>query len=282
MKTSNSVSFTTDSVTSADGTTIGYRRLGDGPGVVLVHGGMQAAQNFMKLGAALSDAFTVYVPDRRGRGLSGPFGENYGIKKECDDIQALLRKTGAQNLFGLSAGAIISLQSALTLPEIHKVALYEPPLSHDAACVPRYDQESARGKLAAAMITLMKGTGDSSLVRAMPRFVLVPLMGLAIKAEAKSVKHGDTPVRDLIPTMHFDAQLVFEIEGALESFKAVPAEVLLLGGSKSARYLSRALDALGGVLPHAKRVQFPGVGHLAADNRGQPELVATELRRFFA
>jgi hypothetical protein len=32
----------------------------------------------MKLGVALSNAFTVYIPDRRGRGLSGPFGDNYG------------------------------------------------------------------------------------------------------------------------------------------------------------------------------------------------------------
>jgi pimeloyl-ACP methyl ester carboxylesterase len=53
--------------------------LGRGPGVVLVHGGMQAAQNFTKLATVLADTFTVYVPDRRGRGLSGPFGDRYGL-----------------------------------------------------------------------------------------------------------------------------------------------------------------------------------------------------------
>jgi pimeloyl-ACP methyl ester carboxylesterase len=60
-----------DSVISTDGTTIGYRRVGNGPGVVLVHGGGQASQNLMTLARALGDTFTVYVPDRRGRGMSG-------------------------------------------------------------------------------------------------------------------------------------------------------------------------------------------------------------------
>jgi pimeloyl-ACP methyl ester carboxylesterase len=70
--------YTIGSVTSKDGTTIGYRQLGSGPGITLLHGAEGASQHVMKLGFALSDAFTVYIPDRRGRGLSGPFGDNYG------------------------------------------------------------------------------------------------------------------------------------------------------------------------------------------------------------
>jgi len=63
-------------VVSRDGTTIGYRQMGSGPGLVLVHGGMQASQNLMKLATALAAEFTVCVLDRRGRGLSGPFGDD--------------------------------------------------------------------------------------------------------------------------------------------------------------------------------------------------------------
>src|SRR2546428_603581 len=124
---SSQPTYTTSTVTSKDGTTIGYRQMGQGPGLILVHGGMQASQNLMKLATALADAYTVYVPDRRGRGLSGPYGDNYNIQKAVEDIQALLNKTEAHNVFGLSAGAIISLQSALILPNIRKLAIYEPP-----------------------------------------------------------------------------------------------------------------------------------------------------------
>ncbi len=42
--------YTTGKVTSADGTTIGYRRLGNGAGVVLLGAGYLAAQHYMGLG----------------------------------------------------------------------------------------------------------------------------------------------------------------------------------------------------------------------------------------
>ena len=86
------------------------------------------------------------------------------------------------------------------------------------------------------------------------------------------------------PTLHYDFQMSVEMDGALESFRAIRAQVLLLGGSKSPAYMRLALDALEKVLPHAKRIEFPGLGHGASGNTdrgGQPERVAQELRQFF-
>jgi pimeloyl-ACP methyl ester carboxylesterase len=118
--------YQTGSVISKDGTVIGYRQMGSGPSLIITHGGLDAAQTHLKLRALLSDKFTVYIPDRRGRGLSGPFGENYGLQREADDVEALLKETGAHYLFGVSSGALIILRSSLTLKGIHKIALYEP------------------------------------------------------------------------------------------------------------------------------------------------------------
>ena len=279
------VQFSIDQVTSADGTAIGYRQIGSGPGLILVHGGMMASQNFVKLAIELSDEFTVYVPDRRGRGLSGPYGNHYSLAKECEDIQALINQTGAHYIFGLSSGAIVSLQVALTMPAIQKAAIYEPPFLVDGftptSWVLRFEKEIAKGELAAAMVTVMKGTADSLFLNFLPRFILVPFMKFAIEAEEKEVKGDDVPIKALIPTMHFDPQLVLETEGKLENFRALHAHVLLLGGSKSQKYLKAALDALNAILPNVGRVGFPGIGHLAADNGGQPKRVAQELRRFF-
>jgi pimeloyl-ACP methyl ester carboxylesterase len=65
------------------------------PGVILVHGGMKVSHSFGKLAAALSSFFTVYLPDRRGRGLSGPHGDRFGVMREVEDMQAIVAKTEA-------------------------------------------------------------------------------------------------------------------------------------------------------------------------------------------
>jgi pimeloyl-ACP methyl ester carboxylesterase len=280
----------TDSVKSADGTTIAYRRFGHGPGIVLLHGAMESAQSHVQLAEALADAFTVYVPDRRGRGLSLPQSQDYSMAKEVEDLAALLDKTAAYNVFGVSSGAVITLQAALTLPVIHKVALYEPPLSlkrsEASAILARYDREMADGKLAAALVTGMKGAKmGPPIFSVMPRWLLESLTTMAINGEAKRGSGEYMPMRALAPTLHNDFQLIADMSERLQAFKAVHAEALLLGGSRSPAYLKSALDSLEQILPHARRIEFPGLDHAASGNSdrgGQPQLVADELRRFFA
>lgn len=281
------------SVTSRDGTTIGYRQLGQGPGVVVLHGAMESAQSHMQLAAALADAFTVYLPDRRGHGRSGPYGEGYGMRKEVEDLSALLTQTGARNVFGVSAGGLICLQAALTLSAIHKVALYEPALivngSVSTAFLTRYDRELAQGNVAAALVTGMLGSQmGPAFLNAMPRWLLESFTSKAMAQEDKKATSGDVTMRMLAPTLHYDFQLVAEMAETLESFRAVRTDVLLLGGSKSPKYLKTALDALEHVLPHVQRIEFPGLNHGgSSDNSttnrgGQPERVAQALCRFFA
>ena len=276
-------------VTSKDGTSIGYRQLGQGPGVIVLHGAMESGLSHLQLAEALASGLTVYLPDRRGRGLSGPYGKDHGIEKDVEDMNALLTKTGAHFVFGVSSGAIICLEAALTLPAIQKAAIFEPPLMVNGpapwAWLTRFDQEIAQGKVAAAMITGMKGAQmGPPMLNAMPRWLLERLTTMMMASEDKKAGRDDVTMRMLAPTLHYDFQLVIEEDGALERFRALRADVLLLGGSKSPAYLKAAVDALEKVLPRVRRVEFPGLGHEASgnrDRRGQPERVAAELRRFF-
>ena len=60
-----------DTVTSKDGTTIAFDRLGNGPPVILVSGGSVDRSSNAGLAEVLAKDFTVYNYDRRGRGPSG-------------------------------------------------------------------------------------------------------------------------------------------------------------------------------------------------------------------
>jgi pimeloyl-ACP methyl ester carboxylesterase len=281
--------YHTGAVVSKDGTTIGYRQLGRGPGLIMLHGAMESAASHMQLAEALADSYTVYLPDRRGRGLSGPYGKPYGVREDVEDMDALLAKTGAHDVFGVSSGAIICLEAALALPAIQKSAIFEPPLMVDGpaptAWLTRFDQEMAQGQVAAAMITGMKGAQmGPPILNLIPRWLLQRMTTMMMASEDKKASGGDVTMRMLAPTLHYDFQLVIDMAGPLERFRAVHAGVLLLGGSKSPAYLTRALDALEKVLPDVTRVEFLGLGHEAsgnADRRGHPERVAQELRRFF-
>lgn len=279
-------SFATGSVISKDGTTIGYRQIGQGPALILLHGGMQAAQHLTRLAEDLSDSFAVYIPDRRGRGLSGPANEtSSSLEKECEDVYALLLKSCAHYVFGLSSGGAIALQSALRFSVIQKVAVYEPPLPgygpSPTRWIARYNQEIQEGNLGAALVTVLKGVGLFPWMKYTPRFLLVPLMKWGLQRSERNVE-GDIPIKELIPTMRFDVQLVSETENTLSSLAQLKADALLLGGSKAPVYLQQTLDILERTLPHARRVRLPNLDHLGPSNEGNPALVAAELRRFLA
>jgi len=77
------------SVTSNDGTEIAYELDGDGPPVVLVHGGSGTRRSWNPLRPHLADEFTLPVPDRRGRGGSGD-AEGYSLDREVADLQAVV------------------------------------------------------------------------------------------------------------------------------------------------------------------------------------------------
>ena len=284
--------YTTDAVKSNDGTRIVYRKLGRGPGVVMLHGAMESAQSHMQLAKGLADAFTVYLPERRGHNLGIPFVKDYSIQKEVEDLDALLAKTGTHNVFGVSAGGLICLQAALSLPSIHKVAVYEPALivngSASTTFLSRYDDEISKGKIAAALVSGMKGAQlGPAVFNFMPRWLLELLTEMGMKEEEKKAKPGELLMRDLAPTLHYDFCLVAETAEKWKNSRAITADVMLLGGNESPAWLKLALDVLTETLPQATHVEFPGLNHggssdLSSTNRSsKPEIVAQELRRFF-
>jgi pimeloyl-ACP methyl ester carboxylesterase len=268
-----------NSVTSKDGTIIGYRQMGNGPGIILLHGGVNASQNLMKLGTALSDEFTVYIPDRRGRGMSGPIDSDYSIEKEDEDLDAILNYTGANFVFGTADGALFALHAAISLPAIKKVVAYEPllfvgqpGLMEFKALIKHFDDIMAEGKVAEATTALTK---DSiKFLKIIPNFIMTPIVKLIFWYNARNVKGDDVAYQDLMYTMHYELMLVQQTEGTLENYKNVSSELLLLGGSKSPPLLKESLLALNNILPKSNLTELKGLNHDSAQDYGKPKAIA--------
>lgn len=293
MYTSVNPDMTTGSVVSQDGTKIGYLRVGQGPAVILLHGSMQSARSHSQLALALADTFTVYLPDRRGRGMSGPYPADYGIRTEVADLEAVMAASGAQLVFGVSASGLAVLEAARTNPAISKVVVYEPALlpagTKHTGWLSRFDREMADGKVAAAMITAMFGLDLAPpAMKLMPRPMLAALTNMIMKKEDATAEADAVTMRSLAPTLHYEGALLAEMAGTIDTFGDVKAEVLLLGGSKGLKLLKPALDDLERTLPRSRRVELPGLDHGAAADvskanpGGKPEAVATELKGFLA
>jgi pimeloyl-ACP methyl ester carboxylesterase len=283
--------MSTGSVVSRDGTSIGYLRLGQGPALVLLHGSMETARSHTALALALSDAFTVYLPDRRGRGMSGSYPAGYGMRTELEDLAAVLEVSGAELIFGVSASGLVALEAARTMPSIRKVAVYEPALlpagSKHVNWLPRFDREMRAGDTAGALVTSMLGLElMPPVIKVIPRPVLKWLSNLAMKSEDKKAGPDTVTMRALAPTVYYEGVLLAEMAGQLDTFADVRAEVLLLGGSKGLAFLKPALDDLARTLPDNRRVEFAGLDHGGsadvsnANRGGKPEVVAPELRGF--
>ncbi len=284
--------YTTDTVTSKDGTIISYRQLGHGDGIVLLHGSMESAASHMGLASALADAFTVYLPERRGH-MEDVDRSSYSMEREVEDLDALLRKTDTHFVFGVSAGGLIALQAALDLPEIRKVAVYEPALivNHSLSTdfLPRYEREIADGKIAAALISgMLGGKLGPAFFSLLPRFLMESMTRKMLRQEDATAQPGDFTMRRFAPTLHYDFQLVAEMAEQAETFRALRTEVLLLSGSKSPGWLKLAITTLAKVLPNVHWVEFPGLDHsgssdpTAMSRTSQPEVVAEAMRSFFA
>ena len=111
---------------------------GQGPTVVLLHGGMGDCHSWAAQVDALSAHFRVVAYSRRHHrpNRPRPQGDVHALSNDVQDLQALaqLLRTGPAHLVATSYGALVALGFALGHPEsVRSLVLAEPPL-HRWAC----------------------------------------------------------------------------------------------------------------------------------------------------
>ena len=259
-------------VTSRDGTEIGYFTSGDGPPLLLVHGGLGDHTRWGALRPYLEPHFTVHAMDRRGRGASGD-GPDYAPQREFEDVAAVIDAVAEDsgsttNVYGVSNGATFALGAAALTSNVRRLALYEPGITDVADLVsPELD--------ARLEALLAAGDGDG-VVEAFFREAL----GLGDDDIATMRAQPSWPARvDAAPTLPRELRNAPEELFDASQAANVTVPTLLLEGSESPESLHADVRLVADAMPGARIAVLEGQAH-SADFLA-PELVAEHLLAFF-
>ncbi|MGH2496210.1 MAG: alpha/beta fold hydrolase [Ktedonobacteraceae bacterium] len=262
-------------VISKDGTKIAFDKVGSGPAVILVSGAAayRAFDPFMaQLAELLGTHFTVYNYDRRGRGDSGdtrPFAR----EREIEDLQALVEDAGGTAMvFGISSGAVVSLDAAAVTPGMTKVVVYEPSLIVDDSRQPVPDDYAEH-----LMQLSVEGKRDEAAEYFLTQAVGIPAEYIAGIKQDQAAWSGMTGVAH---TIAYDAAFVGNVmQGKplpTDRWVTVNVPVLVADGGASDAWIHHGADALSNVLPHASRQTLEGQTHMV-----DPRVLAPVLIEFF-
>jgi pimeloyl-ACP methyl ester carboxylesterase len=255
-----------EKVTSSDGTTIAFDRMGDGPPVILVCGGSTDRMSNAPLAALLAQNFTVLNYDRRGRGDSGDTAP-YAVEREVEDIDAMITAAGGSaSLYGTSSGAALALEAAASGLAITKLALWEPPFILDESRRPPADTVTTYNELVSA-----GRRGDAV------EFFMSKVVGLPAEfvAQARNAPFWQAQ-EALAHTLAYDATIMGDYSLPTERTAAVTAPTLVMDGGASFAGMGESAQALADALPDGQRRTLEGQSHDV-----DPAVLAPALAEFF-
>ena len=259
-----------ETITSKDGTQIAYRRSGEGPPLVLVHGTAANHSRWSPVLPALEEHFTVYAIDRRGRGGSGD-GHCYDIEREFEDVAAMIGSIGEPvNLLGHSYGALCALEAALLTKNVRRLVLYDPGIEvageevYPHEVIEQMEAMLDRGDRDGIVVTTMRE------VAGLPPATIEHLRTLPVWQARVAAAH----------TIPRELQAVKDYGFDPERFRDLGVPTLLLIGGDSPAALRKAGEAVDEALPDSRIVVMAGQGHSAMDTG--TDLFTTEVLRFLA
>jgi pimeloyl-ACP methyl ester carboxylesterase len=252
-------------VTSKEGTTIAFDRLGSGPPVVLVCGGSVDRTADAAIAQELASDFTVFNYDRRGRGDSGDTLP-YAIDREVEDIEAVIEAAGGSAfLWGSSSGAVLALIAAESVP-VTKLALWEPPFIPDDLPRPPEDQVSQYETMVA------EGRRGDAVEYFMTKIIGMPA---EVVAGARTQPWW-AATEALAHTLAYDARIMGDYSIPKDRAASVKVPTMVIAGGADFPWMRQTAETLAAALPDGQVRILVGQGHDV-----DPGVLAPVLREFF-
>lgn len=249
---------------SANGLRIAYRRAGDGPPLVLVHGAACDGRIWQPQLAALSDEFTVVAWDEPGAGGSDDKPEGFGLGDYAACLAALVEPLGPAHVAGLSWGGTLVLELYRQRPDLVATLILADTYAGWRGSLPP-EEVDARVAGARAMVAAERFDPTlPGLFAGDPPAAFVPLLEEVARAVrphsmlSQLLVMAEADQRDLLPQVDVPALLIW---GELDA--------------RSPLYVMRQFED---AIPDTTVELIPGCGHVT--NLERPDEFNDAVRAF--
>jgi pimeloyl-ACP methyl ester carboxylesterase len=245
---------------SSDGHRLAWQESGEGETVVLLHSGGLSGRQWRRLAESLARHFRVVVPDLLGYGASGAWeaGAPFDFRQDVAALTRMLEQyDGTIHLVAHSYGGLLAMHLLLAQPQrFGRLALYEPVV---VSILDPVEDEEALTLLRQVRLTYEPSTPGGVDELWLEKFVEWWNGAGAWQALTPEVQEA---FRRSSWKLHYEVISLISDHTTLESFRALPHRVLLLGGELSPLTERRVLSRLSEALPNSTLRLFPGVGHM--------------------
>ena len=253
-----------------NGLEVAYRRAGEGPPLVLVHGATSDGRLWQPQLEALADHFTVVAWDEPGAGDSSDIPADFKLADYADALAALIEdlELGPAHVAGLSWGGTVALELYRRRPQLVATLIFMDSYAGWKGSLP---DEEVRARVEVTRQMLARSAEEPppvlpGLFAGDPPAEYLPLLADvsgAVRPESMRVQlslMAETDLSDVLPTI------------------AVPT--LLIWGELDARSPLAVAHEFERAIPGARLVVIPDCGHVS--NVEQPEQVNAAVRKFLS
>ena len=263
---------TFQTVTSADGTTIAYQTVGEGPPVILIGGAFNDRSTVAGLAAALAPPVMAISYDRRGRGDSTDNSTpgDFSVDREIDDLAAVIDNVGGNvGLFGHSSGGLLAADAVLHDLPVDKLAVYEPSFIPDGA----------RPQPPADLLDRLKELISNADSDAAAALFLREHVGVPepVVTEMRTGQAWDF-LTSLAHTLPYDVALGSSDRLGGNRLAAINIPTLAINGDRTGDWLQAATKTIADLVPGARHAVLEGQDHGVLHN---PEALRPLLTDFF-
>lgn len=249
---------------SKDGIRIVYESSGQGPALLLVHGGGSTPERWRPVLPSLEPHFTIHRMARRGVGGSGEAAD-YAVERQAEDIATVVDAIGGPvDVLGHSFGGLCTLEAALLTPNLRQLILYEAPIL--PLLPPGF----------ADRLQTLLDAGDRDGAWATLNREVVKMPEREIELQRSQPAHAAR-----LAGMHIlvhEARAVERYNFAATRYAGVTVPTMLLVGGDSPAWAQQATQAIHQALPNSQVAFLPGQQHIAMDTA--PDLFVREVKRF--